>query len=382
MAVSSSAPVCEKEQIDQLASNIMGDRFSKIHSGNTVNSYRAALRYWFAWHQVRFGEAMRFPVSEVVVAQFIADHAALSGPARRAMFSRSDDARWNECNVDARQADGPLPPDIDEFLVDGGFKSKHGPSSLGTLAARLSALSSTHESLDLKNPCSHIRVRTLIAKVRKEYAKRGVAGRSPKPFTQQSLDAILATCDDSPIGRRDRALLLFAWEGGGRRRSEVVSATLENLRRLGPQHYVYVLPRSKTTRQPPGAKPLTGATAIAMDAWLEVRGLAKGPLFCSIRKSRKVSDGRLFPETIGKIVKSRCRQAGLPAADYSAHSLRSGFLANAGRRNIGLNAAMDLSGYRDFNQFARYYYQGDHALGREMPDLMKSDRPGPTDQTE
>lgn len=381
MAVSPNAPVCEKEQIDQLASKILGDRFSEFHSGNTVNSYRAALRYWFAWHQVRFGEEMRFPVDEVVVAQFLADHAALSDPARRAMFSRSDEARGNECNVDARQTEGPLPPDIDQFLVDGGFKSKHGPSSLGTLTARLSALASTHESLDLKNPCSHIRVRALMAKVREEYAKHGVAGRSPRPFTQQSLDAVLATCDDSPIGRRDRALLLFAWEGGGRRRSEVASATLENLRRVGPQHYVYVLPGSKTTRQPAGAKPLTGETAIAMDAWLEVRGLADGPLFRSIRKGRNVSNEGLFPQVISKIVKTRCRQAGLPAADYSAHSLRSGFLADAGRRNIGLNAAMDLSGHRDFNQFARYYYQGDHALGGEMPDLMESDRPGPTDQT-
>ena len=40
---------------------------------------------------------------------------------------------------------------------------------------------------------------------------------------------MLATCTDGLIGVRDRALLLFAFASGGRRRSEVASAVMENL---------------------------------------------------------------------------------------------------------------------------------------------------------
>jgi len=35
---------------------------------------------------------------------------------------------------------------------------------------------------------------------------------------------MIATCDDSLQGIRDKAILLFGWSSGGRRRSEVASA--------------------------------------------------------------------------------------------------------------------------------------------------------------
>ncbi|OAD15778.1 hypothetical protein [Achromobacter insolitus] len=38
-------------------------------SGNTLASYRAALRYWSAWHDLRFGHALRLPVPVKVVLQ-------------------------------------------------------------------------------------------------------------------------------------------------------------------------------------------------------------------------------------------------------------------------------------------------------------------------
>ena len=58
----------------------------------------------------------------------------------------------------------------------------------------------------------------------------------------------LACCDRSLAGQRDRALLLFAFTRGGRRRSEVTSATLENTRRLPDGSYVVSLLASKTNQ--------------------------------------------------------------------------------------------------------------------------------------
>ena len=59
--------------------------------------------------------------------------------------------------------------------------------------------------------------------------------------------AILDTCGESLKGIRDRALLLFAWASGGRRRSEVTGATMKNLHRVGPNSFTYTLAYSKST---------------------------------------------------------------------------------------------------------------------------------------
>ena len=120
--------------------------------------------------------------------------------------------------------------------------------------------------------------------------RRASSARSPK----DPLQALLATIDDTLRGKRDRALLLFAWATGGRRRSEVASATFENLQRMGGDSarcYLYTLAHSKTNQagaeRPEDVKPLVSSAAQAMQAWLAVpaeRGIQEGALFRRIRK--------------------------------------------------------------------------------------------------
>ena len=67
-----------------------------------------------------------------------------------------------------------------------------------------------------------------------------------RALTREPMEAVLETCDDSLKGKRDRALLLFAWASGGRRRSEVSEAVYENLRRVDGGNFMYTLASSKT----------------------------------------------------------------------------------------------------------------------------------------
>ncbi len=94
--------------------------------------------------------------------------------------------------------------------------------------------------------------------------------------------AVLETCDDSLKGKRDRALLLFAWASGGRRRSEVSEAVFENLHRGDEGAYLYTLASSKTNHngkiRPEDVKPVVGSAAEALEAWLEASGITSGPL--------------------------------------------------------------------------------------------------------
>jgi len=93
---------------------------------------------------------------------------------------------------------------------------------------------------------------------------------------------MLATCDDSLEGLRDRALLCFGFASGGRRRSEIAAADMQDLRRIGPSAFIYHLEHSKTQQAGPTKvatpdKPVLDRAADALVAWLSASGIVEGP---------------------------------------------------------------------------------------------------------
>ncbi|WP_334160692.1 tyrosine-type recombinase/integrase [Achromobacter insolitus] len=307
-------------------------------SDNTLASYRAALRYWSAWHDLRFGHALRLPVPVKVVLQFLADHlehATATGLA---------------CD---------LPVAIDQALVGAGVKRAPGPYQLATVRHRLAVLSEAHETQGLPNPCHSRAVQMVMTRTRSAYAKRGVRPARKDALTREPLEQILATCDDSLIGKRDRALLLFAWASGGRRRSEVVRATLENTRRT-PEGFVYALAHSKTNQEGVDRadmyKPVVGRAAAALDAWLTAARIVQGPLFRRVRRGGVVG-GALGAEAVRRIVKERAAQAGLEG-DYAAHSLRSGFVTEAGRQGLAFGEVMAMTRHASVASVVGYHREG------------------------
>ncbi|MBB3274281.1 integrase [Pseudoxanthomonas sp. OG2] len=86
----------------------------------------------------------------------------------------------------------------------------------------------------------------MLSRVARAAVKRGERPRKKTAITLAELEAMLATCDDSLEGLRDRALLSFGFASGERRRSEIAAADLRDLRRIGPQGFIYRLEYSKT----------------------------------------------------------------------------------------------------------------------------------------
>jgi hypothetical protein len=136
--------------------------------------------------------------------------------------------------------------------VAGGYKARLGAPALNTLVHRIAVLSKAHQLAQQANPCGDPLVRELLARTRRAYAQRGARPRKQRALTKDPLQALLATCDETLRGKRDRALLLFAWATGGRRRSEAAAATMENLRRIDARSssvsYLYTLAHSKTNQ--------------------------------------------------------------------------------------------------------------------------------------
>lgn len=301
-----------------------------IHEGdseNTLRSYRSALRYWAAWFLVRYGQKIELPVPPSAVLQFIVDHAQRT------------------------TADGlahELPESLDAELVAAGFKARPGPMSLNWIVHRAAVLSKTHQLAQVSNPCEDPQVRQLLSRTRRAFAKRGELPQKKDALTKDPLQALLDTCDDSLKGSRDRALLLFAWASGGRRRSEVAGADMKFLKRVGPQEFVYKLAHSKSNQsgmdRPENYKPIQGVAAQALEIWLTQAGISEGPIFRRVLKGGHLGPA-LSPSAVRDIVKSRCLLAGVEG-DFSAHSLRSGFVTEAGAQGIPLAQTMAMTSHR------------------------------------
>jgi integrase len=67
-------------------------------------------------------------------------------------------------------------------------------------------------------------VRQLLARGRRAAVKRDERPRKKTATTKAELDAMVAKCDESLEGLRDRAVLLFGFACGSRRRSEIAAA--------------------------------------------------------------------------------------------------------------------------------------------------------------
>lgn len=162
-----------------------------------------------------------------------------------------------------------FPPAGDQARVTSGIKRKLGPFKLSTVQHRIAVLSEAHESQRVDNPCRARQVKTLLSRTRAAYTRRGSRPSRKDALTREPFEALLNTCDGSLIGLRDRAMLLFAWSTGGRRRSEGVAATIENTRRT-PEGYIYTLSHSTTNREGDDHadmfKPLVGRAAQALEA--------------------------------------------------------------------------------------------------------------------
>jgi len=328
------------EQLAQQAADAVRELLAEAAAANTTRSYASALRYWAGWHAARYGIELALPVPEATVLQFVVDHVV-----RR---SAEGELAWE------------LPPAIDQALVAAGLKAKPGPWTLATVRHRVAVLSTAHRLRQLQNPCEQPSIRTVLSRAARAAVKRGVRPRKKTAITLAELEAMLATCDDSLEGLRDRALLCFGFASGGRRRSEVAAADLRDLRRIGPQGYIYRLEHSKTqqagvTASSTPDKPILDRAAQALEAWLAAAGITEGAIFRRLWKHRV--GPALSPAAVGELVQRRARLAGLEG-DFGGHSLRSGFVTEASRQGVALPAIMAMTEHRAVSSVMGYFQAG------------------------
>ena len=183
--------------------------------------------------------------------------------------------------------------------------------------------------------------------------------KSAHPVTRDILHQLLAAAGPGLRGQRDSALLGLGWASGGRRRSEIVALNVEDLDLADYASRGLIrlrLPGTKTTTK--GTTPrlvLQGTPARLMVSWTLAAELDTGPLFRRITRHDTLGRNRLSAAGVAEILRRLLRDAGLPEGFASPHGLRSGFLTQAARDGIALQAAMRLSLHRSALQAQKYY---------------------------
>jgi integrase len=351
-----STPVLDPNRLDEAAREAAAQLLREGESANTRRSYESALRYWAAWYMARYGQTIKLPMPPVVMVQFMLDHL---GRTHRGKIV---------CE---------LPAALDEVLVSTGLKGKLGPLALNTVEHRLTVLSKVHQLKRVPNPYDDPAVKQLLKRARRAYAKRGALPHSKTAATKEPLEAMLATCGDDLEGIRDRALLLFAWASGGRRRSEVAAAKIERLQRT-KGGYTYRLGHSKTNQSgKPNPKlhpdkPILGEPADALEKWLKRSGFKKGAIFR--RLWGETIGAALSGAAVGEIIKRRALAAGL-AGDWAGHSIRSGFVTEAGKQRIPLGDVMAMTDHTNVGSVAGYYQAGAAETNPAATLLSKNTKP-------
>lgn len=202
-------------------------------------------------------------------------------------------------------------------------------------------------------------VKRTMQGIRRTY---GVAQRRVKALVKDDLLEILALVDkQKPMkAARDRALLLVGFAGAFRR-SELVSLRIEDVTYF-ENGMDLLLRRSNTDQEGVGwtvfvPKAKGGRCPVkSLLQWLELYGKKAGPLFPSINRHDKVARANLSPQSVALLVKEAVRRArGQTAAvEFSAHSLRAGFVTSAAEAGLQPYQIRDVTGHRSDVTSAKY----------------------------
>lgn len=216
--------------------------------------------------------------------------------------------------------------------------------SPATLRRALAAIAAAHRGAGFDDPTKTPTVKAVLRGIAR--SKR-VAARRKTPLVVAAMRQVLAQCDQSVRGRRDRCLLLIGW-GAALRRSELIALDMRDLEVVDEGLVVYVR-RSKVDQLGRGVR--VGIPHHddhrydAVRAWLDWRGALYGDggaVFRPVTRTGWVLERRMQPREVARIVKRVAARAGLEG-DYSGHSLRAGFITAAAAAGASERAIMAQS---------------------------------------
>ncbi len=246
------------------------------------------------------------------------------------------------------------PATVGAYLAS--LKDSHAPT---TIRRRLAALGKMHRFNDLPWNPGH---RDIQQPLQGLLRKHGRPVRKAAALTLPMLRQLLATCDRTARGRRDRALLLIGF-AGALRRSELVALQVEDVAVVAGGLRLRLL-RGKTDQAGQGAevglprgRHAETCPVRAFDDWQAVARRKAGPLFRRVSTAGGIGEAALHPDAVRRILAHRAGLAGLELAGIerlSAHALRVGFITEAYGKGVRDEDIMRHTRHKDLRTMRGY----------------------------
>ncbi len=271
----------------------------------------------------------------LAVAQDFARHSASPATLRAYKADWAHYTAW--CDATGFTPLPAEPAAVGAYLAS--LAKSHAPTSI---RRRLAAIGKAHRFVDLPWNPGHRAIQEPLQGALRKLRRPVVKAAAVRLDT---LKRLLATCDDSKTGRRDRAVLLVGF-AGALRRSELVGLLAEDVTptTFGLQ---ITIRHSKTDQQGQGTSIglahgefAETCPVRALKAWQAVAKRPAGPLFRKVEADGRISDRALRPDAVRQILARRAEIAGIEASAagrLSPHGLRSGFITEA--HHLGVREA-------------------------------------------
>ncbi|MBX3728507.1 MAG: tyrosine-type recombinase/integrase [Candidatus Sumerlaeia bacterium] len=232
--------------------------------------------------------------------------------------------------------------------------------SIATIERRLATISQAHKTAGQETPTKSQIVRDVLKGIRRT---KGTMPKRKKAVGVAELRGLVSTCDNSPKGRRDRALLLVGFLGGFRR-SELAALCVGDVH-IEEEGLRILIRKSKTDADghgrevgiPMGNKAET-CPVLALAAYLNSARITDGPIFQSFRRGGTPTGKALSGNAVASIIKDRASLTGLDPEVFSGHSLRSGFCTAAARAGASEREIARSTGHRSLRILRTYIQAG------------------------
>ncbi len=230
---------------------------------------------------------------------------------------------------------------------------------VATLERRLATIATAHRAAGYQLDTRHPAIRDVLRGIRRQH---GSAQRQAAAATTDLVKAMVSGCDGSPIGLRDRALLLVGF-AGALRRAELVALRVEDIEESAEGLRVTIR-RSKGDQAGAGqvvAIVRSGSETCpvaALTAWRAAAEVTEGYLFRSVDRHGRVGDS-LSDKAVALIVKRRAEAAGLDPERFSGHSLRAGLATSAAAAGAEERDIQRQTRHRSIVVLRRYIRDGE-----------------------
>jgi site-specific recombinase XerD len=252
--------------------------------------------------------------------------------------------------------------------------------SLATLERRLAAIASVHKEEGHESPASVAEgpLRKIWKGIVRDKTRRQDGA---SPLLVEDLRSIIehlprySATDEGRAGQltltslRDRALLLVGWTGA-LRRSELVALQAEDVQFIEGEGVNIYVRASKTDQEgeglvkglPYGSNKET-CTVTALRQWLQAaerqlggpsEGGFEGDIFRRFYRGESIGESAMTAQYVSTVLKRHAENAGLDPEEYSAHSLRAGFITQAIRAGKPERRVKEHSGHSSWETFNRY----------------------------